>query len=122
MAQGSLPWLFFGVSGRVGRVAYFLAGLFLAIIQAFLLYRFTLVPEGTSASQFWAMLFSAAVLVSIWSNVALGIKRLHDFDKPGLLAVSLFVPIISIMAFVLLCFVPGTPGPNRYGQGPDRPT
>jgi uncharacterized membrane protein YhaH (DUF805 family) len=122
VAQGTIPWLFFGVSGRVGRLAYFLAGLFLAIIQAFLLYRFTLVPEQSAAGQFWAMLFWVAVVVSIWSNVALGVKRLHDFGKPGIMAVSLFIPIISILAFLLLCLVPGHAGPNQYGSEANRPS
>ncbi len=121
MAQGGIAWLFFGVSGRVGRLAYFLAGLFLAIVQAFLLYRFTLVPEQSAAGQFWAMLFWIAVGVSIWSNVALGIKRLHDFGKPGILALSLFFPVISILAFIVLCLAPGHAGPNKYGSEANRP-
>jgi len=110
-----LVWLFFRFSGRVSRAAYFLAGLLLAIVQAFLLYRFTLVPQGSTESQIWALAFWIAVLVSVWSNVALGVKRLHDFGKPGVIAASLFIPVISIVAFVALCLFPGDPGPNQYG-------
>lgn len=121
MNQNPIAWLFFGISGRVSRLAYLLAGLFLAVIQAFLLYRFTLVPEDSTAGQFWAFLFWVAVVLSIWSNVALGIKRLHDMDKPGLFAVALFIPVVSILAFVILCLFPGTDGPNQYGQDTNRP-
>lgn len=121
MNQNPIVWLFFGISGRVSRLAYFLAGLFLAVVQAFLLYRFTLVPEDSTAGQFWAFLFWVAVVLSIWSNVALGIKRLHDMDKPGLFAVALFIPVVSILAFVILCLFPGTNGPNQYGQDTNRP-
>lgn len=121
MNQNPIVWLFFGISGRVSRLAYLLAGLFLAVIQAFLLYRFTLVPEDSTAGQFWAFLFWVAVVLSIWSNVALGIKRLHDMDKPGLFAVALFIPVVSILAFVILCLFPGTDGPNQYGQDTNRP-
>ena len=46
--SSNLTWLFFKTSGRVSRAAYFLGGLLVAIIQAFPLYRFTLVPEGTT--------------------------------------------------------------------------
>jgi uncharacterized membrane protein YhaH (DUF805 family) len=116
-----LVWLFFRFSGRVSRAAYFLAGLFLAIIQAFLLYRFTLVPQDSPSGQAWASLFWVVVLVSIWSNVALGVKRLHDIDRPGAFAVALFIPVISIVAFLALCLVPGNPGPNRYGRLPNSP-
>lgn len=114
--RSQLFWLFFRFTGRVSRAAYFLAGLLLAIVQAFLLYRFTLEAEGSSAGQMWASAFWIAFLVSVWSNVALGVKRLHDVDKPGLFAIALFIPVISIAVFVALCLFPGTPGPNRYGE------
>jgi uncharacterized membrane protein YhaH (DUF805 family) len=119
--RDQLFWLFFRFSGRVSRAAYFLAGMLLAIVQAFLLYRFTLVPQGSTEGQRWAMAFWAVVLVSIWSNVALGVKRLHDLDRPGIIAASLFIPVISIIAFLVLCIFPGTPGPNRYGAATNQP-
>ena len=116
-----LFWLFFGFSGRVSRAAYFLAGLLLAVVQSFLLYRFMLVPEDSVAGQMWAFAFWIAVAVSIWSNVALGVKRLHDIDRPGVIALSLFIPIISIVAFVALCLIPGSPGRNAYGEHTNAP-
>ena len=119
--SSQLIWLFFRFNGRVARAAYFLAGLLLAIVQAFLLYRFALVPEGSAEGQFWASLFWFAVLLSVWSNVALGVKRLHDMNRPGILAVTLFIPVISILAFIFLCIFPGDPGPNRYGTATNAP-
>ena len=119
--KDKLFWLFFRFSGRVSRAAYFLAGLLLAIIQAFLLYRFTLVPEDSSAGQAWAALFWFVVLISVWSNVALSVKRLHDVGRPGIIAAVLFIPVISIVAFIALCLIPGNPGPNQYGNRPNAP-
>ena len=116
-----LLWLFFGFSGRVSRAAYFLAGLLLAVVQSFLLYRFMLVPQDSVAGQMWAFAFWITVAVSIWSNVALGVKRLHDIDRPGVIALSLFIPIISIVAFVALCLIPGSPGRNAYGERTNAP-
>lgn len=116
-----LFWLFFRFSGRVSRAAYFLGGLLLAVIQAFLLYRFTLVPQDSAEGQLWALAFWLAVLVSLWSNVALGVKRLHDLGRPGALAALLFVPVISIIVFIGLCLYPGNPGPNAYGADANRP-
>jgi uncharacterized membrane protein YhaH (DUF805 family) len=113
--------LFFRFSGRVSRAAYFLAGLLLAIVQAFLLYRFTLVPEDSTEGRMWAVAFWIAVMLALWSNVALGVKRLHDFGKPGIIAASLFIPIVSIAAFVALCVFPGDAGPNRYGARTNAP-
>lgn len=120
--KDKLIWLFFRFSGRVSRAAYFLAGLLLAIVQAFLLYRFTLVPEESTAGQTWAAIFWLVMVVAIWANVALSVKRLHDIGKPGLIALALFIPIVSIIAFVALCLIPGNAGPNQYGQHPNAPS
>lgn len=114
-------WLFFSVSGRVSRAPFFLGGMLAAVVQAFPLYRFMLSPEGSSESMIWSMLTLIAFIASLWSNVALAVKRLHDLDKPGLAAIVLFVPVISIVAFLVLCLFPGQPGPNRYGRHPDAP-
>lgn len=114
--RSQLVWLFFGISGRVSRAAYFLGGLLLVVIQLFPLYRFTLVPEASPQGQSWALVFGLVVLVSIWSNIALTIKRLHDVDRPGIYALTLFIPVISILVFIALCFYPGDPGPNKYGR------
>ena len=114
--RSQLFWLFFLFKGRVSRAAFFLAGLLLVVIQLFLVYRFTLVPQETAESQVWASLFSLSFLVSIWANVALGVKRLHDLGRPGIFAIVLFIPVISIIAFIALCLMPGEPGPNRYGS------
>jgi uncharacterized membrane protein YhaH (DUF805 family) len=119
--KDKLIWLFFRFSGRVSRAAYFLAGLFIAIVQAFLLYRFTLVPEESTAGQGWAAAFWLVMVVAVWANIALSVKRLHDMGRPGLIAVVLFIPVISIIAFIALCLMPGEPGPNRYGERPNAP-
>jgi uncharacterized membrane protein YhaH (DUF805 family) len=119
--KSDLIWLFFKISGRVSRAAYFLGGLLVAIIQAFPLYRFTLVAEGSPESNMWSFVFFIAFIASLWSNIALAVKRLHDLDKPGVAALVLFVPVVSIVAFVVLCLFPGQPGPNRYGRRTNAP-
>ena len=120
--QSDFIWLFFKTSGRVSRAAYFLGGLLVALIQAFPLYRFTLVPEGSAESNLWSFVFFLAFLGSLWSNIVLAVKRLHDLDKPGIAALILFVPVVSIVAFLVLCLFPGQPGPNRYGRRTNEPT
>jgi uncharacterized membrane protein YhaH (DUF805 family) len=76
-------WLFFGFSGRVSRAAYFLAGLLLAIIQAFFLYRTVVAQDAGFDTSPWESAFVITFFASLWSNVALGVKRLHDIDKTG---------------------------------------
>jgi uncharacterized membrane protein YhaH (DUF805 family) len=69
----------------------------------------------------WSFIFFIAFIASLWSNIALAVKRLHDLDKPGIAALILFVPVVSIVAFLLLCLFPGQPGPNRYGRRTNEP-
>lgn len=121
MERKQLYWLFFGFSGRVSRAPYFLAGLLLSVFQAFPLYQFTLAPEESGVGQFWASLFWAVFFLSVWSYVALGVKRLHDFGKPGLFAVALFIPMVSILTFVVLCLYPGDVEANEYGRDTNAP-
>jgi len=114
-----LVWLFLGFKGRISRQPYFLAGLLLLVIQFFLLFRFMAVPEGTPESGFWAFAFMVAAVLSVFSNIALTVKRLQDMDRPGLLALVYF--LAGFVMWVFLCFVPGTPGPNKYGSETNRP-
>ncbi|TGS22214.1 DUF805 domain-containing protein, partial [Mesorhizobium sp. M2D.F.Ca.ET.185.01.1.1] len=83
--------------------------------------RFTLVPEGSAESNMWSFVFFLTFLASLWSNIALAVKRLHDLDKPGIAALILFVPVVSIVAFLVLCLFPGQAGPNRYGRRTNEP-
>lgn len=116
-----LTWLFFRLNGRISRAVYLLAGVLANLVPAFLLYRFMLVPEGTTASTVWAFAFFLGGIVSIWSIFALSVKRLHDFGKPGILAVALFIPVVSYVAFVVFCLVPGDNGPNQYASDTNAP-
>ncbi|MCV0394768.1 MAG: DUF805 domain-containing protein [Rhizobiaceae bacterium] len=114
-----LLWLFFGFSGRVNRAAYALAGLFLLLVQFFLVYRIAMTPEASTANTFWGGIFLIAAGVALVSNIALAVKRLHDFGKPGLIAI-LFV-VAGVIMYLVLCFIPGDPGPNKYGQRTNAP-
>ena len=122
LPEGSqYAWLFFRFSGRVSRAAYFLAGLLIALIPAFFLYRFTLVPEGSPVAGAWALVFWITFLLYVWANFALSVKRLHDVGRPGILAVAIVIPVISIIAYVALCLFPGDRGPNQYGARTNAP-
>lgn len=114
-----LIWLFFSFSGRVNRAAYFLGGLFLFILQFFALYRFMQYEEGTAGSATWALVFFVAVIAALFSNIALAAKRLHDFGKPAPFALAFVVA--GVVMYIVLCFIPGDPGPNRYGAQTNAP-
>lgn len=108
-------WLFFRFNGRISRAAYFLAGLLMMIAQAFMLYRFTLVPEESGEGVAWAFGFWVIVFLSIWCGFPLAVKRVHDFGKPWMLALLHFVPAVTLVAFVVFCLWPGDQEANVYG-------
>lgn len=121
-----LFWLFFRLPGRVSRGAYALSMLLLIVIQCFLLYRMMLSLELDPATQTyqmgpdapgtgWAAGFWLFGVASLWPTVALTVKRLHDIGAQGIFAASLFIPALNLAAFLALCLIPGTSGPNRYG-------
>jgi uncharacterized membrane protein YhaH (DUF805 family) len=114
-------WLFFGLRGRVGRYVFLLASLLLSCAVGFPYYRYVIAVPDSPSAQGWAAVFGAVFVAGLWSTVALGVKRMHDFGKPGPAAVSLVMPVISIVAFVALCLIPGTPGANEYGERTDAP-
>jgi len=115
----TLLWLFFRFPGRVGRAVYVLAFLFMLMVVSFPLYQYMRVPTGTSVSEAWSTVFGLTFIVFLWAHVATSVKRLHDMGKPGLMAIALFIPIVSLIAFLVLCLFPGDEGRNQYGKQAD---
>ncbi|MCT7373888.1 DUF805 domain-containing protein [Chelativorans salis] len=121
MDRKTFIWLLFGFSGRVSRIVFFLANVFVGLFPLFAYYRLSLLPEGADTESGWALLFLVFAAIGLWSQLALGVKRLHDFNKPGMLAATLFIPLLSILVFLVLCFYPGDEGANDYGERTDAP-
>ncbi|MFC5991774.1 DUF805 domain-containing protein [Limoniibacter endophyticus] len=115
-----MSWVFFGATGRISRMVFLLGNLLLAVIQAFFVYQMAISPEGSAAQSNWAAVASILYFFFLWPMVMLGIKRLHDIDRPGIFSISLVVPILSIAAFIYLCVQPGTAGANQYGYETNR--
>ncbi len=116
-----MRWLFFGFSGRISRMAYLLAGLLMMLAVVFITYRLMLAEQYGTDGSGWELMLTIVLIASLWAQAALGAKRFHDFDKPGLFAALLFVPALNFIAFVALCIIPGTAGPNQFGQATNGP-
>jgi uncharacterized membrane protein YhaH (DUF805 family) len=58
--------------------------------------------------------------VSIIPYISLNIRRLHDINKSGWWFFgSTFIPFAGLLlSFIVLFFIKGTPGPNKYGEPP----
>jgi len=64
------------------------------------------------------------MLVILVPSIALLVRRLHDIDKSGWLALGLLlgaIPVVGLLVglvYIVLCCLPGTDGTNRYGPEP----
>lgn len=64
-------------------------------------------------------LIAIFALASLWSSIAIQIKRWHDRGKPGTMVLVNFIPIVGgIWALVECGFKRGTTGPNTFGEDP----
>jgi len=116
-AQARKPGLF-SLRGRLNRVRYIVYCLAtLAALFAFMgLAGIALVPSG----QFGQLLYVAITVLllycvlPVWFAI-LTVRRAHDFNTGGWMALLLFVPVINL----LFWFIPGTPGENAYGPAPE---
>lgn len=63
-------------------------------------------------------IFSLAIFLP---TIAVAIRRLHDTDRSGWWLLLYFLSCCFGIGFIILLIfwiLPGTPGPNRFGEGP----
>jgi uncharacterized membrane protein YhaH (DUF805 family) len=62
--------------------------------------------------------FAAAILLT-WMWIAIDVKRYHDRDRSGWWLLLLLIPVLGpLWLFVVLGFLKGTEGENRFGADP----
>jgi uncharacterized membrane protein YhaH (DUF805 family) len=98
--------------GRAGRAEFwwFVLANFLVMVVLNIL--------GNVSSLFNIVYFVYAVGVLI-PSIAVAIRRLHDTDKSGWWLLIGFVPIVGFIVLIVFYATAGTPGPNKYGAGPE---
>ncbi len=106
-------------TGRLNRQRYFLRSI------AFGLAAFVLAMIGAAVAlamdfaedeiEGVCYIFCLPVFVLSYMNA---MKRCHDLDKPGWLAICTLIPIVNILVGIYLLFFKGTEGPNQYGDDP----
>ena len=93
-----------------------------------------LTSDDSAAAAFNPLFWLGFGLIFVWvlgtiiPNIAVTIRRLHDRDMSGwwylgfiVASIIPFVNLLASIAFLVLMLLPGTRGPNRYGEDPKAP-
>jgi uncharacterized membrane protein YhaH (DUF805 family) len=110
----------FGLSGRVSRGVYWLCYAAVICLQSAILAQL-LGAEQASYYQLAAAVGPGVLLGTLYSNLAVSVKRLHDVGYSGFLALALLIPFVNVAFTLWVGILPGTAGPNKYGAAPDTP-
>ena len=107
-------WFYFSLRGRIGRQAYWV----FMVIPAFLIgVLFGFVHYFISDRALLVLIVLLAPLLA-WSGIAVSVKRLHDIGKSGWWVLLGFIPFLSYVITIVLGFIRGKVGDNRFGRDP----
>ena len=118
--RSSILWLLFGLAGRVSRTVYWLCYALTICVQSAILAQL-IGAEQASLYRLASAIGPAILLVTLYSNLAVSVKRLHDVGYSGFLALALLIPFVNLAFSVWVGVLPGTAGPNKFGAAPDVP-
>ncbi len=105
-----------GIEGRLGRMRYiawsivFMLALIPAVIVsavAFKISAFVGIPVAL-----------VVTLAAIVIGIQISVKRLHDIGWSGWLILITVIPVVGSIFQLLMFFLPGSTGSNRYGAPP----
>lgn len=107
--------VFTGRASRQEWVTWFLAVFVLNIVLG-ILQNATSNAAGQSP---FSWLVGLIGLVLLLPNLAVGVRRLHDTGKTGLLLLLFLIPVVGWIILLVLLLQPAQPGPNAYGAPVD---
>ncbi len=109
-------------SGRLNRIGYFVASLYillLFVVPLVLTYSF----RGKAIVNILALLVGTIGLVLVLPvSISIGIRRWHDMNKSGWYMLFGLIPYVGSLILIFYLFVPGTKGPNQYGEPDSSPS
>ncbi|MBN2173784.1 MAG: gliding motility-associated ABC transporter substrate-binding protein GldG [Bacteroidales bacterium] len=112
---------FININGRVKRLTFFLQrfilNLFLTIC-GYLIYTYYYFAEPGLLLFLLSSILVIIVISMIILIIILNIRRLHDINSSGWFVLLLLVPIINVLFDLLILFIPGSKGQNKYGPDP----
>jgi len=117
----------FQVKGRLGRVRYFVYAMTITLIVYAVFAAVTAFaavagqpatePGGVMFSVLMVLLAVGGVFTGVMS-IIYGVRRLNDMNMSGWLILLMFVPLANFVMALVMLFVPGSKGENKYGPAP----
>jgi uncharacterized membrane protein YhaH (DUF805 family) len=110
---------YLSAQGRVNRKQFWLWLVLPCTVISVVLVLLDLALGTYDAKDGVGLLSSIFSLVVIVPAILVYIKRWHDRDKSGWWMLIVLIPLVGAIWFLVeLGFLPGTPGPNRFGAPP----
>ena len=78
----------------------------------------TMMSGGNQYSALDTGLTGIYALAVLLPAIGVTIRRLHDTNRSAWFILFAFVPVIGHLILLILCAMPGTIGPNKYGPDP----
>jgi uncharacterized membrane protein YhaH (DUF805 family) len=127
-ARGGIVWMLFSIEGRIGRASFWGYSLLVTFCYYLVIGGLTVAADSVergaagrdaAAGALFLVIGVPIAIVFFWATIAIQVKRWHDHDMSGWWWFLSLLPIVGpIVAFVLLGFIRGTIGRNRFGADP----
>ncbi len=109
----------FSPKGRFGRIDYLAYAVLLGIVMAvFGAGVGALITASGAVSDSMLTVGIINFLITLPLSVIgilFMIRRLHDLNWSGWVAITYFIPLVNLVMFLILVFMRGTPEANKYG-------
>ncbi len=111
----------FSFTGRIGRLRYLAFSMVMVFAMYFAMGIIVAValPQANGMTVM-PLLVGLLSLASLLIGLMFMIQRLHDINACGWWPLLMFVPVVNALMGLVLLFVPGTRGDNRFGRKPKR--
>ncbi len=110
----------FSFKGRINRFQYWMYAIGVILFYILVAFIYTAVGrDPDDPDSVLAILFVSPGLITIYTDIVIVIKRLHDTDRSGLNILWGLVPCVGSLYLLIVCgFFRGSPYKNRYGEPP----